>query len=34
LADLQPADITRASLPFDFAREPPAHQAWRIGRDP
>ena len=30
LADLAVEDITRASLPFDFARDPPAHRAWRI----
>jgi 23S rRNA (guanine2445-N2)-methyltransferase / 23S rRNA (guanine2069-N7)-methyltransferase len=30
--DLDVQDITRASLPFDFAREPPAHRAWRITR--
>ena len=32
LSELVVKDVTRPSLPFDFAREPPAHQAWRISR--
>ncbi len=32
LGGLELQDVTRASLPFDFARQPPAHRAWRISR--